>query len=296
MLMALNQREMVMNMTYAYARLSAAAVLLALAGCSSIDAVMAGLPRPSASVQGVRLENMSLEDVELTFDVEVKNPYAFALPLTRINYGLASGSEHAFIDGSLDPEGSIPARKSRVIAVPLRLNYMRVLSALSSVQPGDVVPYTASLDMVFNPPTLDPITLPLRKQGELPVPAAPRVRDASMDWSTLGLSGAEGRMVLDLENLNSFGMEIRAFDFDLSLGGISIADSQLAQPASFAANGAGRIDIPVKISTASLGLAALNMLRSGETDYAISGLMHIVTPFGEMNMPLNQQGRTSGGR
>jgi LEA14-like dessication related protein len=150
--------------------------------------------------------------------------------------------------------------------------------------------------MVFDPPTLDPMTLPLRKQGELPVPAAPRVRDASMDWSTLGMSGAEGRMMLELDNLNSFGIEIRAFDFDLSLGGISIANSQLAQPASFAANGTGRIDIPVSISTASLGLAALNMLRSDTLDYAVSGQMHIVTPFGEMNVPLNQQGRTSSGR
>jgi len=285
-----------MTMPCAFVRFSSVVALLALAGCSSIDAIVAGMPRPSASVQGVRLVNMSLEDVELTFDVEVKNPYAFALPLTRIDYGLASGSEHAFIDGRIEPEGSIPARKSRTIAVPVRLNFMRVLSALSSVQPGDVVPYTASLDMVFDPPTLDPITLPLRKQGELPVPAAPRVRDASMNWTTLSLSRAEGRMRLDLDNLNTFGIEIRAFDFDLSLGGISIADSRLAEPASFAAKGTGRIDIPINISTASLGLAALNMLRSDETDYALSGHMHIITPFGEMNVPWEQRGRTSGSR
>jgi LEA14-like dessication related protein len=276
--------------------LSAFAALLALAGCNSIDAVIAGMPRPSVNVQGVRLENMSLEDVELTFDVQVKNPYAFALPLTQVNYGLASGGEQAFIDGRVEPEGSIPARKSRVIAVPVRLNYMRVLNALSSVQPGDTVPYVASLDMVFDPPTLDPITLPLRHEGELPVPAAPRVRNASMDWTTLGLSRAEGRMQLELDNLNSFGIEIRTFDFDLSLGGISIADSRLAEPASFAAKGTGRIDIPISLSAASMGLAALNMLRSGETDYALSGRMHIITPFGEMNIPWNQRGRTSSAR
>lgn len=268
-------------------------VALLFTGCETMQQLAAGLEKPTASIAGVRFDNLTLEGMQMTFDVKVDNPYGFTLPLTAFDYSLASASAPPAVSGSVDAAQSIPARGSSTIAVPVRLTFARLLETLKEVRPGAVVPYDAAVNLHFKPPGLEPVKLPLHRQGELPIPAAPQVRLANLQWSELSLTRAAGVVRLEVSNPNAFGFDLGALAFDLGLGGQRIAHLTLDKPASLGANQAASLDLPLSISPASLGMAVLSVLRSESTGYELAGQMQLNTPYGSLALPFNRRGETS---
>ena len=136
-------------------------VLLA-AGCDS-------MPKPTAEVVGASLQNISLDSAELLFDVEVSNPYLIALPMLDADYALASNGV-GFLSGEAPLAGSIPAGESKVLGLPVKVDFLQLMQALDGVIPGSVVPYDADLGLSVDAPLLGRLRLPMARQGEIAVP------------------------------------------------------------------------------------------------------------------------------
>ncbi len=164
----------------------AAAMVLALAllsGCASVLENMRSLVEtPTARVVGVRLDGLNPKAATLHFELEVSNPYPAALPLVDLSYGLASDGT-AFLSGSADVGGTVPARSSKTISLPIRVAFIPTLQALSGIRPGQVVPFVARLSMSVTPPVGEPIVLPFEHTGSFPVPAPPSIALGKIRWS-----------------------------------------------------------------------------------------------------------------
>lgn len=145
-----------------------ALVLCPLApGCSSLT----GLQRPTASVAGMTLGEVDERGFTLNFDVDVDNPNGVALPLAAADYKLGLGGVKV-LDGSADPAGSIPARGSRRVALPVTVAFENVLAAEQAVRDsGGAVPYDLSGGLSFDTgnPLLGSLRVPLRYSGTLPL-------------------------------------------------------------------------------------------------------------------------------
>ncbi|MCX5660185.1 MAG: LEA type 2 family protein [Planctomycetota bacterium] len=267
------------------------ALFLALAsGCSTLTAMLDA--RPSASIKGVKLADFNAQGVNLLFDVEVSNPYEVPLPLANMGYSLASGAQ-PFLTGKADVAGTIPAKQSKRLTVPAAVNFAGLLKALGGVKPGSVVPYAASLDLSVSPPGVGPLSLPLKHEGEIPVPAVPEVQLTSVSWKNLSFEDATAVLKLNIKNTNSFAVDLAKLSYGLSLGGTKVAESSLASPAKFAAGGASDIEIPLSVKPINLGLAAFNMLRGSGANYEMAGLMNLGTPYGPLEMPYTKNGKTT---
>lgn len=261
-----------------------------LTGCTVVETVL-GEDRPSASISGVRFADLSTEDVSLEFDVNVNNPYPLALPLLNTTYSLASGEE-SFMNGQADLQGSVPAGGSRTVTVPARVNFMRLLDAVKGVRPGQVVPYAAQIDLGIDVPGLGEQTLPVRKEGELPVPTTPKVDVNNIKWDRLSIQEARGSVDLAIGNTNEFPIGLKTFDYRLELGGTEVAQSVIDQGLELKPGGTGNLKIPLSISPTKLGLAVLNILRGDEAGYRIRGNMEASTPFAPITLPLDSSGKT----
>lgn len=141
------------------------AMLLVTGGCGMLD-----LPRPTAKVVGAGLRDVSLTDAQLLFDVEVSNPYSVPLPLTNTDYALASRGV-GFLSGEAPLSGSIPAGESKVLALPVDIDFIQLVQALEGVMPGSIVPYDADLGLSVDAPLLGRLRLPMTKQGQIAVPS-----------------------------------------------------------------------------------------------------------------------------
>ncbi|MCE5186545.1 MAG: LEA type 2 family protein [Planctomycetaceae bacterium] len=136
-------------------------------GCSTLEQL--GLSRPTAHITGVQFADASLSSAHLVFDVKVDNPYAVPLPLTNLNYSLSSGTT-SLLSGNAKPQTSIPAKSKQSVSLPVTVNYLDIFKSVKDIRPGMTIPYKAGLDLSVNTPSVGPLTLPLKKEGQLALP------------------------------------------------------------------------------------------------------------------------------
>ena len=268
------------------------ALCLSLLACDTLQDVLTAMDKPSARVQAVRFGDLSLDAATLLFDVEISNPYSVPLPLLDADYKLASTGT-AFLSGTADIGGTIPANGSRTVTLPATVAFANLLKSVQGVKLGSLVPYQADLSLAVDAPGVGRLALPISKKGELPVPNVPRVSLSSVRWDKLTLGEAAATLSIDVTNTNQFKLALQQMGYDLSLGGSKVVSSRVADAVSFSPGQAQTISVPISFSPSSLGLGVFNMLRGEGAGYGLSGSMNVQTPFGPMTLPYSSTGRTS---
>ncbi len=257
-------------------------VLALVSGCGVLG-------KPSANIVDAKLTDLSLEGVTVALKVDVKNPYPVAVPLTNVGYALSS-REESILTGELDNPGSIPARGSMTLDVPLRVKFADVLAAVEGLKLGAVVPYAVNMNFNLDVPGGEKVSLPLKKEGELPIPNVPDVRVNEVRWDEISVLSAKGLIRLDVTNTNEFDVGLSKLAYAMSVGGTKVVSGKLSDAASLSPGETETIEIPVKISPASLGLAVVNMLKSNKPSYEIVGDLGLKTRFGNFELPAKRFG------
>ncbi len=152
--------------------------IICLIGCTNLQSLLK-VERPTASLQGVRFDKVSLDSTNLLFDVEVQNPYPVDLPLLNMAYTVNSSGSKLF-DGKADIQKLIPARDKATITLPATISYLDVFNALKSFKPGSNIPYQADVGLSFDAPALGVINIPISQKGEFAVPAIPKPSDINL--------------------------------------------------------------------------------------------------------------------
>ena len=271
----------------------AAFVLAALlAGCQSMQDMLGGVPKPTAHVIGVSIRGLSLENVVLLFDVEVQNPYAAGLPLIDLGYSLASGGTK-FLEGTVTPTGTIPARGSQVLQVPATVPFSSLYTTLKGIKPGANVPYTADFRIGVNVPVLGKIDVPLSKSGEFPVPAVPQVELSSLAVGKLSLDQMKATAILQIKNTNQFPLDLTRLGVSFALGGQEVGGSKLSNPVSLPSGQATKLEIPLSFSPRAVGIGLVNLLKGDQIAYKVSGSIDANTRYGPLTLPFSHVGNTA---
>jgi len=149
------------------------ALLGGAAGCGMFQ-------RPDAKITGVQLQDVQPTHATMRFDVEVENPYAVPLPMSNVDYALSSEGQQ-FLAGRADVQGSVPAGGRKTLGVPVRINFVELVRAVSGARPGQTIPYAAELGLSVDVPALGPLRVPMTRQGELTIPTAADLLDRLRD-------------------------------------------------------------------------------------------------------------------
>ena len=267
-------------------------VLIALGGgCESAQSFV-NAAMPSLGFQSVRVTDLTMEGIDLAFDVEVDNPNPIKMPLADLDYELVAGGTR-LAAGRVNVKGSIPARSSREITVPTTLRFDDLLTMLENVPAGTMVPFTFQGTVATDElPGLGDVQLPVQIDGELPIPAIPQVSVVSLEWDELSLMKAQARLTLDIVNTNQFTFELDQLAYAFELGGVTVADTKLRETARFAESASRTIELPLTIRPVKLGMAAFQMMHGNSASYRLSGQMNVETPYGPLLMPFDSAGST----
>ena len=209
----------------------------------------------------------------------------------NLTYGLTSGGR-SVLSGDVRPTESVPAGGSSRLKVPATLVFADLLAAVSGLRPGAVVPYEFDAQLDVDTP-LGPLSLPLRKQGELPVPAVPELALESVQWGRLSMDEATATLKLRVGNTNDFALDLASMAYDLALGGHSIVSTSLSKPTSFGADESAVVEVPISFKPMDLGFAVFKLLTGDGAGYALKGDMLVDTPFGPLTMPFDVDGETT---
>ena len=263
-----------------------------VAGCQSMQDIIGGVPKPTAHVIGASIRGLTLENIVLLFDVEIENPYAASLPLIDLGYSLTSGGAK-FLEGTVTPTGSIPARGKQVIQLPATVPFSSMFAALKGVKPGAIVPYTADFRIGVDAPVLGRLNVPFSKNGELPVPAVPQVELSSLVIGKLTLDQMRATAKLNVKNTNQFPLDLTKLGVSFALGGLEVGSSKLANSVNLSAGEATTLDVPLSFSPRAVGAGLVNLLRSNQIAYKVSGSIEAGTRFGPLSLPFSHVGNTA---
>lgn len=259
--------------------------LLSLTGCETLNSLLDVVPKPTASLQSVSLADLSLSDATVDLAVQVNNPYKVSIPNVNLDYALAT-QDVDFVSGAIKSAKSIPAGSSSVIHVPVKVSYASLLKLAQTVRPGQVVAYDANVKFSTNVPGIGAVSLPLNRKGELPVPMVPKVSIGSVQWGDVSLSKATATINLNVTNLNDFAVKMKQLNYDFGIGGKSVVNSKVTKAINFAKGQQQTLKIPISFNAMSLGLGALNIIKSGKASYTMSGRLDADTPFGALTFPI----------
>ena len=195
-----------------------------------------------------------------------------------------------FLSGASEVSGTVPAKGSRTVPVRADVDFAGMLSVVTSVKPGAVVPWKADLTLSVDAPGVGRLALPLSKSGELPVPTVPGVSLKRIEWRKLTLDEAQAVLHVDLKNTNSFVLDLVTLGYDLKLGGQRVAGAKVERATSFGAGKARTLEIPLTLRPIALGLGAFNVLRGEDASYGLAGSIRAETPFGALDLPYAAEG------
>ena len=259
---------------------------MVMAGCAGLGDFVA---KPTVEIDAVRFADLSLSQITLEFDVGVTNPYSVPLPVTQAAFRLASRGT-TFLSGASEEQGSIPAGGREVYPVRATVPFAALLSALSGVKPGAVVPFEAKLDLSVDTPVLGKITLPLSKSGDLPVPAVPDVSLPKIRLDNASLSDVAATLSIGLGNTNSFPLDLASGRFRVTLAGVEVGGADLARAVSLAAGQSGTVDLPIRFSPLSAGVAVFKALTGSGIGYRLEGELAGNTRWGPITLPFASGG------
>ncbi len=105
-------------------------------------------------------------------------------------------------------------------------------------------------------------------------PIQPKVFIGDIELEDANLSGVTALLTLNIENPNDFALNAKGLDYTMSLSGTNILSGENQNNMSVPALGSGKIEVPVRISYASLLETIPNVMQTGVASYNFSGNIH----------------------
>lgn len=245
-------------------------VILFLHSCSTIGE-LAKIRKPDLSIQDVRVTNMSLQDVELTFDIEVDNPNALAIDLSSYNYDL-NINERSFVNGNATKGMEIGPQKSSTISIPVRLGYQELYDTFTGLRGQDETSYDFKAELGFALPVLGETKMPIQHEGTFPVVKVPRIDLGNLVVENISVTKADLSLNLQVDNPNAFGLIIDRLTYDLDVNGLISITGQTVRGLEISEKSDGTLKIPLTINFLNAGMAAYRILNGEENlEYNLEG-------------------------
>lgn len=251
-----------------------------------------GFGKPTADVTAIHIPKINLEKAEIVVDVLIKNPNPIPIPLIDINY-LIESDGRKLVSGLIPDAGTIKAHGEETVKIPVHLIYDDIKSTYDDIKPGSIIPYKVKVDLIVDVPVIGRLTLPLEKNGEIPIPYKPDVDLEKIKFERFSFEETVAVLHLKLENLNDFDLGLNALDYEVWLSDVSIGGAEIKESTTIKKKGISYIDVPITFRPKDFGSALWDMIRGRGTGYTIKGHVDVDTPFGAMKLPISKEGGTT---
>jgi len=248
-----------------------------------------GFGKPTADVSGIHIPSINLKKLEIVVDVLITNPNPVPIPLVDIDY-LVESNGRKLVSGLIPDAGTIHAHGSETVKIPITIIYDDIKDTYDDIKPGSIIPYKIKVGLIADVPVFGKLTLPLEKEGEIPVPYKPDVDLDKVEFDSFSFEETSATLHMKLENKNDFDLGLNALEYEVWLSGVSIVNAKLSKSAKVEKNGISYIQLPVSFRPKDFGSALWDMIRGKGAGYAMKGNLDMDSPFGPMQLPFNKEG------
>lgn len=244
-------------------------VIAGLPGCSSM--------RPKVERITPRIDGISLEGVDMSFDVAVRNNAVIAMPVPRGAYAIKV-ADHDVAAADDVPGANIPPSAEGTITLPVRVRYADIWNAARQMVDAKQVPYelagTVTLELLGQQ-----FPLELEHEGQFPVMRAPRLSEVTVDKPTFSLSGADVTISANLTNPNVFALGLTGLGCEIRIGDQLLGNVNVSTTDSVQPDGSAPLTARCHLSSTS---AAQQLIGGNLQKPAIVLVGSIDTPYGSV--------------
>ncbi|KAH9546545.1 hypothetical protein CY35_12G101500 [Sphagnum magellanicum] len=248
--------------------------------------------KPEADVSGFHLPSITTKQAEVIISVLITNPNPVPIPLLEMIYSIESDGRD-LCSGTIPDAGTVHAHGSETIKIPLTLIYKDIVDTFQDIEPGQVIPYLVKVSLVADVPVFGQVTIPLKKEGTIPIPQKPDVDLDKVVWDHLSFEKTAATLHFSIKNQNHFEIGVKSLAYNLSLANVPIGEASLGQSTTISANDSGLVQLPISFRPMDFGGALWDIVRGRGTGYDMTGNLEVDTPFGPMHLPFNKSSETT---
>jgi hypothetical protein len=78
-------------------------------------------------------------------------------------------------------QGTIPANGSKTLGVPIKVNFLKLMSAVKGARPGASIPYKADMGLSVDVPIMGALRVPMTQEGNLDIPTQASLKNKLLD-------------------------------------------------------------------------------------------------------------------
>jgi LEA14-like dessication related protein len=271
-------------------------VVISLISCSSLDSIIgkAGIQKPDVSVTHAKIDKLSFTSADLLFDLKITNPNQVGLKFTGFDYNfLIEGT--SFLSGVQESGIEIHSKSDSTVQLPLTLVYKNVYETFRNLYEKDSSNYQLKCSFSFNVPVLGNVTVPVNKEGELPLLKLPSINLKSLRIARLGFSRADLGLDILLKNPNAFSIDINKFHYQFLVNEENWFSGETEQQIKVNEKEENLIQIPVSINFIEVGRSIYTTLQQEENlNYRLKGnivLLPTLPLIGEVQLTFDETGR-----
>lgn len=251
-------------------RISFFLLIISSFSCSALRD-LGTLQKPTLSVSDTRITDLSLKDIELTFDVQVDNPNPVSVTLNNYTYDFIL-NEQSFVSGNATSGISIDEAGTSSIQVPVQFTYKELLETFKNLKNEDETEYTFLVTAGVDVPVLGTVEVPIEKKGILPVVKLPKIEVSGLKLSKLSLTKVDLELNLSVENSNNFDIALSDLNYNLDLNGASPFSGSIKKQVNLERKASSNLSIPLSFNILELGSAVRNVIVNGEQiEYGFTG-------------------------
>lgn len=271
------------------------ALLLLIAGCANLDKHIETI-KPTAELLGTRLININFEQVDLVFDVAVKNNNPFSLRLDGLDYDLKVAGQ-SLVSGIAGKGIKVRKSSTSKVALPVTLKFDDLRKLPGKLWESDQFAYQLDTNININLPVIGNYAIPFSKKGELPVPKLPQVKLKNLKVNNLSLTSADLVAQIEIDNPNAFNLGLSKFNYKLDINQQTWGEGVGSGSSSIPKKGKGTLNIPIKLNLLSMGKTAYQMINDNrQLDYQLLGGITLDTGLKFLRayrLPLNLKGKAA---
>jgi LEA14-like dessication related protein len=265
---------------------------LSLSGCASFREAVEPVP-PEVRVQSLRLTALDFTGVALEVDLQVVNPNPIGVTLAGYTYEL-------LVEGNLLVSGEqlggleIPAKGESTVTIPMAFTFQELRESVAAVATQREVAYSVRSDVTVDIPILGYRTIPVQREGKVPIPRFPRPDVRGISVRSVGFSGAEMVATLDIENPNVFSIVLDEIQYRLVVNGTEWLSGRPPEAIEIAGEATTTISVPFTLRILDIGRSAFRVItEGGPVSYTLEydSVLHTDHPLVPVTeVPLRQSG------
>lgn len=267
--------------------------------CSELSR-LSRISRPRLDVARVRITGLSLQAIDLSFDINIENPNPLSLSLDGYDYNLQINGT-PFLNGAQEQKLVINSNSQSRVEIPVTLTFENLFQTYQTLKNKDSTDYTIQCGFVFDLPVLGSTRIPLKKSGHFPLVKIPDIRVHALRLNQLNVSGAELTLEIKLDNPNYFQLLLNRLNYRFTVNDLTWAEGNLSTVQSVNGKESDTIALPVSLNFIKMGRAVFQIVSGNRNvNYRFTGslgfdttlplLKNIVFPMnGSGSLPLTKQ-------